>query len=131
MPINFSAWAALLLGLASSACDVNIHEGKASVQVFSTEATQEWAREYPLSADGHVEIANLNGPIELTAAAAGVIEVHASISAKALTESGAKEVLSKGRIDETISPNRVKVETVVPRGIRGAYQVSYQVRVPP
>jgi DUF4097 and DUF4098 domain-containing protein YvlB len=54
------------------------------------------------------------------------------MTAKALTEGLAREILSKGRIEDTTSQERVKVETVVPRGIRGgSYQIRYDVRVPP
>ena len=121
--------AVTLLGLP--ACDVQIHEGNFKVNAFSAEAKQEWTRTYPLSPGGQVEIANLNGPIELTAGSAGSLEVRAEISAKALTESNAKDILSKGKIEETVSPDRVKVETVIPRGVHGSYEVRYQVRVPP
>jgi hypothetical protein len=131
MPTRLTPKAALLLGLAVAGCDVNIHEGKASLGVFSAEARQEWTHEYPLSVNGEVEIANLNGPIELSQGAAGAVEVHADITAKALTDGTARDTLLKGRIEETASPERVAVETVAPRGVHGSYEVRYRVRVPP
>jgi hypothetical protein len=124
----------LLAGLGSLAglvaCDVNVHNGKASVRLFSAEATDEWTHRYPLAADGRVEIININGPITVSPGAAGTVEVHATISAKALTEAGAREILAKGSILETTEPSRVRVETMSPRGIRGSYEVRYDVRVP-
>jgi hypothetical protein len=119
--------------LALTACDIQIREGgKFNVGIFSAQATQEWTRTYSLSAGGHIELANLNGPIELTQGPAGsTLDVRADITAKALTDSGAKDILAKGKIEETVTPERVKVETVVPRGVHGSYEVRYQVRLPP
>jgi DUF4097 and DUF4098 domain-containing protein YvlB len=59
------------------------------------------------------------------------VEVHASIMAKALTDAGAKEILSQGRIEETTSPTGVKIETVIPRRVHGSYEVRYEIHVPP
>jgi hypothetical protein len=112
------------------ACDVNVHNGKASVRLFSAEANEEWTHSYPLAAGGTVEIININGPITVSPGAAGTVEVHAAISAKAFTEAGAREILAKGRIQETKDPAHVRVETMSPRSVRGSYEVNYDVRVP-
>jgi hypothetical protein len=56
--------------------------------------------------------------------------VHASIIAKALTDAVAKEILSKGRVEETTSPAGVKIETVMPKPNPGSYEVRYQIKVP-
>ena len=129
---------ALLTGLGllagvSAACDIQVHEGGGvKVGIFSAPANQEWTRTYPLPAGGQIEVANLNGPIEMSQGTAGSsVEVRADVTAKALTVGGAKDILSKGKIEETVSPERVKVETVVPRGVHGSYEVRYRVRVPP
>ncbi|HTL04068.1 MAG TPA: DUF4097 family beta strand repeat-containing protein [Vicinamibacterales bacterium] len=122
--------AALFLTLALAGCDVSIHEGKASIGGVGAEARQEWARTYEMASGGHLEIANLNGPIELTAAAGRTLDIRAEIVAKSLTESAANQLLSKGKIEETVSPSSVKVETVVPRGVHGSYEVRYKASVP-
>jgi DUF4097 and DUF4098 domain-containing protein YvlB len=125
------AWlliAAALLGLA--ACDIQVQDGKPSFDLNTPEATEEWTRKYPLAPGGLVEVANLNGPIHVSAGDPGAVDVRAVITAKALTETTARENLSKGRIEETVSPGSVKVETIVPRGVRGSYEVRYEVRVP-
>src|SRR5438045_9487995 len=96
--------AAAALTLALAGCDVNIHEGKASVGVSSAESTQEWTHQYPLSADGVVEIVNINGPVQITAGSAGTVAVHATATAKTLTEAGAKDILKKGQIKEISEP---------------------------
>jgi hypothetical protein len=127
-PLVLLAGAGVLAGLV--ACDVNVHNGKASVRVFSAEATDEWTHRYPLAAGGRVEIININGPVTVSPGAAGSVEVHATISAKALTETGAREILGKGSIQETKEPAHVRVETMSPRGVRGSYEVRYDVRMP-
>jgi hypothetical protein len=113
------------------ACDVNIREGKASVGMFSAEATDEWTHHYPLAGDGLVEVVNINGPVEVTPGADGIVDVHATIIAKTLTEAGARDILSRGRIQEIAEPGRVHIETIMPRGIRGSYVAHYEVKVPP
>ena len=122
--------ALLAVTISQSACDVEVRDGKTSFGLNAPQARQQWDRRYPISRGGQVEVVNLNGPIEVSVGGADSIEVHAVITAKALTEATAKEILSKGRIDETISPARIKIETVVPRGVHGSYEVRYEVRVP-
>ncbi len=127
---------ALGLGLAGVAaalpgCDVQVGKGDFEVNAYAAELKEEWLRSYQLSSDGQIEIANLNGPIELSKASGSAVDVRAEIVVRALTETMARDVLAKGRIEESTTPNRVKVETVVPRGIHGKYQVRYQVSLPP
>ncbi len=119
-----------LAGSIAAACDVQIQQGRAHVGVLTGEATQNWERRYQVRRGGLVEIVNMNGPITILPADSDVAQVSAAITAKALTEAGAKELLALGRIEETSSTDRVKVETMVPRGRRGSYKVSYEVRVP-
>ena len=123
-------WTAIL-GLA--ACNIQVREnGDVKVGLFSAQATDDWTRTYPLAAGGRIEVVNLNGPIDVSEAPAGAnVEVHASIVAKALTDAGAKDVLARGRIQETASPAAVKIETVMPRPNPGSYEVRYTIQVPP
>ena len=127
-PLPFLAGLGVLASLV--ACDVNVQNGKASFGVLSSEATDEWTHHYPLSAGGRVEIVNINGPVQLSAGPAGTVEVHATITAKSLTDAGAKELLQRGRIRETAEPARVRLETTIPRGVSGSYTVQYDARVP-
>jgi hypothetical protein len=119
------------VSLALPGCDVRVRNGKVEdVNLFSTQLKQDWSRTYPLSAGGQVEVANLNGPITVNASASDQVEVRAEITAKAYTEAAAKDLMSKGRIEEQVSSSRVKVETVIPRGMHGSFMVRYDVRVP-
>ena len=118
------------IAAAASACDVRIKDGDLSMDIASARATEEWTRQYPLALGGHVEITNINGPVDIAGGAESV-EVHAVITAKALTDAAAKELLAGGRIEETITPERVAVRTVGPRrGGHTSYNVRYDVRVP-
>ncbi|MSO55703.1 MAG: hypothetical protein EXQ55_02090 [Acidobacteria bacterium] len=134
LPAARCSWSVLVgisvLAGSGAACDVQVRDGKPSFGLNRPQATQEWHRQYPLAAGGQVEVANLNGPIELSPGSPGTVDIQATITAKALTEAQAKELLSKGRITETVQPDRIKVETVVPRGVRGSYEVRYRVSVP-
>ena len=67
----------------------------------------------------------------MTPGTASTVDVHAVITAKAMTDSGARELLAQGSIQEVVEPARVHIETRAPRGVPGSYVVSYQVRVPP
>lgn len=120
--------AGALLGLA--ACDIQVRDGKPSFGLNTPQASQEWHRQYPLAAGGQIEVANLNGPIELSPGSPGTVDVQATITAKSLTEAQARDILSKGSITEAVQPDHIKVETVVPRGVRGSYVVRYRVSVP-
>jgi putative adhesin len=127
--LALGAGACVLAGLLA-ACDVNIKDGKPSFAVFSVQATQDWSHRYPLAADGRVEVVNINGPINIAAGAPGTVDVRATITAKALTDATAKDILSKGRVQEISEPGRVHIETMSPRGVHGSYEVRYDVRVP-
>ena len=99
--------------------------------MFSAQVTEDWTRTYQVKTGGHIEVANLNGPIEISGGPADArVEVHASIIAKALTDAGAKDVLARGRIQETTSPAAVKIETVMPKPNPGSYEVRYTIKVP-
>jgi Toastrack DUF4097 len=131
-PGSFSWFVAAGLSASlAAACDVNIHDGKASVGVLSSQARDEWTHRYQLTPGGRVEVVNINGPTRLMRGDAGGVEVHATMTAKALTEAGAREILQRGRVQETSEAGRVRVETMNPRAIHGSYQVEYDVRVPP
>ena len=112
-------------------CDVNIQNGKASVGIMSAQAHDEWTHRYQLAPGGRVEVINVNGPVRLASGEASSVEVHATVTTKALTEAGAKEILARGHIQEQVEPARIRVETISPRGVRGSFEVRLEVTVPP
>jgi len=129
--LRSSVFAAGVCAALTAACDVNIHDGKASVGILSAEARDEWTHRYELASGGRVEVVNVNGPTSLAPGAAGAVQVHATMTAKALTEVSAREILARGRVQESSEPGRVHVETTNPRGIHGSYEVRFDVSVPP
>ena len=112
------------------ACDVTIKDGDVSFDQLHGRATQEWNRQYPLAAGGRVEVVNSNGHTDVSVGKAGGVEVAAVLSARAMTDERAKELLSEARIEESLTPEHIKLTTV--RGKRsGGLEVSYRLIVPP
>jgi putative adhesin len=132
LALRAAAGCALWTVLGLAACDIQVSDnGGVKFGMFSAQATEDWTRTYQLETGAHIEVANLNGPIEISQDPADAkVEVHASIIAKALTDAGAKDVLARGRIQETTSPAVVKIETVMPRPNPGSYEVRYTIKVP-
>ena len=124
---------ALLVGssiLASPACDVTIKDGEVSVNQLHGRATREWSRTYPFSAGGTLAVTNANGPIDVVTGPPGNVGVVAILSAKAMTDERANELLGDAKIDEAATPAHVKLSTV--RGNRsGGLEVHYKATVPP
>lgn len=114
-----------LLGVAALGCDL-------ATGAFSSRASDEWRRSYPLEA-GTVEILNVNGPITLEAAPGKTVEVVARRQARARSEEAAQELLRRLEIRDQADANRIRVETRPPSGgfLTGSTNVAYTVRVPP
>jgi Putative adhesin len=131
--LSFRLFPALLvLALAASACDVNVGEHGFSMGITAGKAQNEWTKTYTLAAGGRFEIANVNGVINASPAAADQVEVRAERIAKGSTDEAAQELLKKIEIAETASGDRVRLETKVPQGTfgRGGHEVRYYVKVP-
>ncbi len=112
-----------------SACDVTIKDGDVSFNQLHGRATQEFNRKYPLADAGTVEIVNINGPIDITVGPSGTVEVAATLAARAFTDARANEVLAEAAIEESATPEHIKL-TTVRRNRSGGLQVCYRVTVP-
>ena len=128
------AWSLAMLALTLlSACDVTIKDGDVSFVKPQGQASHEWNRTYPLSAGGRVEVVSVNGPVDVGVGQAGTVQVAALLTARAMTESRAKEILSETAIEESATPDHIRLETA--RRNRstgpGALQVRYKITVPP
>jgi hypothetical protein len=126
--IRFISVAPAILGLAllSAGCELAFTD-------LSAQSKDEWTRTYALSADGRVEIVNVNGEIDVEPSTDGKVHVRAERTAKASTQEAAKELLTKIQIREDATAERVRLETQgPPRGILsgGHYSVRYWVNVP-
>ena len=115
-----------------SGCDVTIKDGDISVAHFQGRATQEWNRKYPLAPGGRVEVVNFNGPVEVGVGPAGTVAVAAVLTTRAMTDERAKQILSEANIEESATPDHVRVATVRRDRSRGpgGLQVAYKVTVP-
>ena len=113
---------------ATTACDI------AMVDLKQKE-TAEWRKTYDLKSGGRLEISNVNGKIEVEPAEGDSVEVVAEKSVRAASAEAAKEALSHIEIQETVSPDDVKIETKLQRrsGFLGSLsqEVHYRVKVPP
>ena len=126
-PVALLAGASIVASLA--ACDVTIKDGDIKNVSVHAGATEEWTRHYPLAKGGTVEIVNGDGPIEAVVGPAGMVDVAAVIEASAMTEARAKELVHEMRLEESITPDRVRVATARREG-RSGVDVSIKVTLP-
>lgn len=116
-----------VLLLSVSACDIVTAD-------FKAQETAEWRRSYELQPGGLVEIANINGKVEVIASTGNTVEVTAVKTARGGSPEAAREMLERIQIVESASPAAVRIETRVPRtsGLfhTGSGQVRYTVKVP-
>jgi hypothetical protein len=106
------------------ACDL-------ALSSFNEQATDTWAKKFPLSDGGRLEVKNTNGFIRVEVGS-DQVEVSAERVARAATPEAAKEMLSKIEVVEDVSSDRVRLETRRPSGGfgRGNVEVRYTIRVP-
>jgi hypothetical protein len=114
--------------VAAAACDLAFND-------FRATASSDWHKTYDLAPGGHVEIANVNGKIQVQPSSGNAVEVTARRIAKAASDDAAKQAIERIEIRETASPSSVRVETKMQRGgssfFSGAsLEVQYVVRVP-
>jgi hypothetical protein len=108
---RFFLHAALACAVAALAC--NHSRGTAG----GAEATEEWTRDYQLDPDGEVEILTHNGSVDVNAAEpadageARAVRIRAIKTAHAPTEAGARELLPRLPIRETIDGSKITVQT--------------------
>ena len=106
------------------ACDL-------ALSSFNEQATNTWAKKYPLSDGGRLEVKNTNGFIRVEVGG-DQVEVNAERIAHAATPEAAKEMLAKIEVTEDVTADRVRLETKRPQGGfgRGNVEVRYTIRVP-
>ncbi|HVM93172.1 MAG TPA: DUF4097 family beta strand repeat-containing protein [Terriglobales bacterium] len=92
--------AAMAISLWSGAAWASDHQGS---------MTEEFHKVYPLSAQGRVEIENINGPVHITGWDRAEVKVDAVKSA------WSKERLDEARIDVDASADRISIHTEYPQ----------------
>jgi hypothetical protein len=111
---------------ALTACDVVVTSLNAKGKAEDT-----WSRTYPITANGQVEIVNLNGGIDVVGGEGTQVEVVAERTARAATDDVAREFLKQVEIREEVNADRVRLETKVPSNPEGKRaEIRYRVKVP-
>jgi DUF4097 and DUF4098 domain-containing protein YvlB len=118
----------VLLGVAAAGCDIAL----TSMENGRTKATREWTKSFTVSGpDVRFELANVSGKIDVSAVDGDAIGVTAIITARGVSDEDANETLKRIEIGEIVDQSRVRLETKVPREIRGkGVAVEYVVTVP-
>ena len=114
---------------ATTACDIAMAD-------LRQKETAEWRKSYDLKPGGRLEISNVNGKIDVEPAAGESVEVVAEKSVRAASVEAAKDALNRIEIQESVSPDSVKLETKVQRATGSLFggmnqEVHYKVKVPP
>ena len=112
---------------ASAACDIAMVDHR-------EKATEEWTKTYDIQAGGRVEIANVNGKVDVRPGDGTKVEVVAQKTASGQTQEAAREALKGIEITEEATASSLKIGTKMQRsgGLfnHGSLQVVYTVRVP-
>jgi len=119
----------LVATAATTACDIAMAD-------LRQKETAEWRKTYELKPGGRLEISNVNGKIDVEPAAGESVEVVAEKSVRAASVEAAKDALNRIEIQESVSPDNVKIETKVQRSTGSLFggmnhEVHYKVKVPP
>jgi bifunctional DNA-binding transcriptional regulator/antitoxin component of YhaV-PrlF toxin-antitoxin module len=114
---------------ATTACDIAMAD-------LRQKETAEWRKTYELKPGGRLEISNVNGKIDVEPAAGESVEVVAEKSVRAASVEAAKDALNRIEIQESVSPDHVRIETKVQRSTGSFFggmhqEVHYKVKVPP
>lgn len=114
----------VLLWTASAACGLNFSTG--------IEAKEAWTRTYKVNDGAEVELREANGRIHVEATDANVVEVNATRVAKGPNEEAAKAALAEVKITESVSADRVALESNTANGMsfRTSRYVEYDVKMP-
>lgn len=112
-----------------SGCDVTIKDGDIKNVSVQAKATREWNRHYSLASGGRVEIINTNGPIEAVVGPAGAVDIAAVLEAGAMTEARANDILNEIKLEESATPDHVRVAAVRSGG-RGGLEITFKVTLP-
>jgi hypothetical protein len=121
-----------LVSLLAGGCNVQVGDNGVSFDVGSR-ARDEWTRTYTLPEGGRLEIVNVNGEIQASAAEGREVQVRAEREARGGSEDEARALLASLDMREQVAPDSVRIEAVSPSpegGGRRSFSVSYEVRIP-
>jgi DUF4097 and DUF4098 domain-containing protein YvlB len=130
-PARLRALAAIPLAASlalTAGCDIALSGAR-------EEATEVVTKSYPLSAGGTLDIATVNGRIDVVAGNKPTVEVRATKVARSATKEGAAELLKKYELKEEVASDLVKLRVERPSGVSmsgwsQSVEVRYEVQVP-
>jgi len=111
LPFRYSLLVVLLAALAGAACDIQVGDKGVSLGITQGKATDEWVRTYSLPPGGRFEINNINGGITVQPSDGRQVEVRVERTARASTDEAARAMLEGVVMGETVSPDRVRIDT--------------------
>jgi Toastrack DUF4097 len=117
--------AVLAAAAALSACDVVVN----SIDVKG-QAQDQWTKNYPIAANGELEITNAFGRIDVAGGDGTQVEVVAERMVKAVSDEEARKLLSQVQVVEDTAADSVRLETKAPAGENRRVEVRYHVKVP-
>jgi hypothetical protein len=120
-----AAVGAVIAGAAVTGCNLSITN--------RAEARDQWQRHYTLAKGGTFAIRNTNGLVHLESSDKPDIDVTADRIVQAGTDAAAREALSGFEIAETVSPDRVALDSSTHATgllLNLSQRVDYRVRVP-
>ena len=115
----------LPLALASGGCEMMIAGPRA-------QASDLWEKTYQVSPTARLEIENTNGAIEVRTHEAATIVVKAKRTARAVSEQGARELLSRTTLEQSASADLVRLVTPRNQGLSmGQHiEIRYEILLP-
>jgi DUF4097 and DUF4098 domain-containing protein YvlB len=108
--------AVLAAPVVLAGCDVKVGDNGMSFDVTHGRANDEWKRTYTLARGGRLEIVSGGGPVNVTPSTGQTVEIHIIRESRASTDEAAQQALKEETISDEVAPDRVKVQTVRPRG---------------
>ena len=121
----------------AAACDVRVNDKGVSVlPPFAGDpgrAEDEWVRSYIVPNGGTFELDTAHGEIEIGAATGKTVDVKARREVRGRSDQSARDLLQQLKIEEDITPERVRVQTPRPDRsgpFRQGIRIDYQIGIP-
>jgi len=100
-----------VLGSAFAAACVVLFGGCGLQLSLNAEAHDQWKKSYKLAQGGSFEIHNTSGRMDIRTGDTDAVDVVADRSVRAGTDEGAKDALRRMEISETVSPDRIVLDS--------------------
>jgi DUF4097 and DUF4098 domain-containing protein YvlB len=114
--------AALIAAVVFSGCNIQLSN--------QAEAHDEWKRSYTLTNPGTFELRDANGDMHVQTGDGDAVEVQVKRTVRAATDEAAKDALAHLAFTESVSPNRIAIDTTSQKMLTGSREFEYHVRVP-